>query len=121
MKRVEEMVCILCPVGCRLHVELEDSELRVTGNRCVRGLDYARQEMFEPLRVLTSSVLVIGGDCELVSVKTNKPVPKRLINQIMDVLKQTKVEAPVKVGDVLVPNVLETGADVVATRSVGKA
>lgn len=120
MNRVDEMVCILCPVGCRLSVELRNGELNVSGNRCVRGIEYARQETFEPLRILTSSVLVEGGDCELVSVKTDKPIPKRLVPEAMEVIKRTKVSAPVTVGDVLVQNILNSGVNIVATRSVRK-
>lgn len=115
----EEMVCIMCPLGCRLVVTLEDNgELLVSGNKCPRGIEYGRQEMTEPLRILTSSVLVKNGDVPLVSVKTNKPVPRKLLNEIMDILRKTTVEAPVKSGDVLIENILDTGADVIATRNV---
>jgi len=74
--------------------------------------------MVEPLRILTSSVLVLNGDMPLVSVKTNKPIPRRVIMQVMDILKNTKVEAPVRVGDIIIKDVLNTGADIVATRNV---
>jgi len=115
----EEMVCIMCPLGCRLTVILEDNgELLVSGNKCPRGIEYGRQEMTEPLRILTSSVLVKNGDVPLVSVKTNKPVPRKLLNEIMDILRKTSVEAPIKSGDVLIENILDTGADVIATRNV---
>ncbi len=115
----EEMVCIMCPLGCRLTVILEDNgELLVSGNKCPRGIEYGRQEMTEPLRILTSSVLVKNGDVPLVSVKTNKPVPRKLLNEIMDILRKTSVEAPIKSGDVLIENILDTGADIIATRNV---
>jgi CxxC motif-containing protein len=117
--KVEEMVCIMCPLGCRLVVKQEDKgEINVSGNRCPRGIEYGKQEMVEPLRILTSSVLVLNGDMPLVSVKTNKPIPRRVIMQVMDILKNTKVEAPVRVGDVIIKDVLNTGADIVATRNV---
>jgi len=117
--KVEEMVCIMCPLGCRLVVKQADNgEINVSGNRCPRGIEYGKQEMVEPLRILTSSVLVLNGDMPLVSVKTNKPIPRRVIMQVMDILKNTKVEAPVRVGDVIIKDVLNTGADIVATRNV---
>ncbi|AFG35080.1 DUF1667 domain-containing protein [Fervidobacterium pennivorans subsp. shakshaketiis] len=117
--KVEEMVCIMCPLGCRLIVKQEDNgEITVSGNRCPRGIEYGKQEMVEPLRILTSSVLVLNGDMPLVSVKTNKPIPRRVIMQVMDILKNTKVEAPVRVGDIIIKDVLNTGADIVATRNV---
>ncbi|MEJ5257949.1 MAG: DUF1667 domain-containing protein [Fervidobacterium sp.] len=115
----EEMVCIMCPLGCRLIVTKEDTgEIKVTGNKCPRGVEYGKQEMTEPLRILTSSVLVINGEIPLVSVKTTKPVPRRLINDIMKILKQTKVQAPIKAGEVIIENILNTGVDIVATRNV---
>lgn len=115
----DEMVCIMCPLGCRLIVTLEnDGEIIVTGNKCPRGIEYGRQEMTEPLRILTSSILVRNGDIPLVSVKTSKPIPRRLLADIMKILKSTVVEAPVSSGDVLIKNVLDTGADIIATRNV---
>lgn len=118
MKR-EEMVCIMCPLGCRLVVTLEDNgEIIITGNKCPRGIEYGGQEMTEPLRVLTSSVLVKNGDVPLLSVKTTKAIPRRLLNDIMEILKKTVVEAPIKSGDVLIKNILDTGADIIATRNV---
>uniref|UniRef100_A0A7V4KEA4 DUF1667 domain-containing protein n=1 Tax=Fervidobacterium pennivorans TaxID=93466 RepID=A0A7V4KEA4_FERPE len=117
--KIEEMVCIMCPLGCRLIVKQEgNGEITVSGNRCPRGIEYGKQEMVEPLRILTSSVLVLNGDMPLVSVKTNKPIPRRVIMQVMDILKNTKVEAPVRVGDIIIKDVLNTGADIIATRNV---
>ncbi|MFN3328156.1 MAG: DUF1667 domain-containing protein, partial [Fervidobacterium pennivorans] len=86
--------------------------------KCPRGIEYGKQEMTEPLRILTSSVLVLNGELPLVSVKTNKPVPRKFLKEIMDIIKKTKVQAPVKSGDIIIPNILETGADIVATRNV---
>ncbi|MGC9771556.1 DUF1667 domain-containing protein [Fervidobacterium islandicum] len=120
--KVEEMVCIMCPLGCRLTVRQEDNgEIIVSGNRCPRGIEYGKQEMIEPLRILTSSVLVLNGELPLVSVKTNKPIPRRLVMKVMDILKNTRVEAPVRVGDVIIKDILNTGADIVATRNVERA
>jgi CxxC motif-containing protein len=116
--RTEEMVCIMCPLGCHLTVREENGEITVTGNRCPRGVEYGRQELTEPLRILTSSVLVEHGELPLVSVKTNKPIPRKLIMQVMEILKNTRIEAPVRVGDVIINNILNTGADIIATRNV---
>ncbi|ABS60554.1 MULTISPECIES: DUF1667 domain-containing protein [Fervidobacterium] len=117
--KTEEMVCVMCPLGCRLTVTIEDNgEIIVSGNKCPRGIEYGKQEVTEPLRILTSSVLVNNGELPLVSVKTNKPVPRRLIGEIMEILKKTVVEAPVKSGDIILEDVLGTGADIVATRNV---
>lgn len=119
MLKTDQMVCIMCPVGCRLEVFLdENGQVSVSGHKCQRGVEYGRQEMIDPQRILTTSVLVENGEMELVSVKTNKPVPKKLLFQMMDLLKTIKVEAPIFMGDVLVKDILGTGADIVATRTV---
>lgn len=119
MIKTDQMVCIMCPVGCRLEVFLdEDGHVSVSGHKCQRGVEYGRQEMIDPQRILTTSVLVENGEMELVSVKTDKPVPKKLLFQMMDLLKTIKVEAPVFMGDILVKDILGTGADIVATRTV---
>jgi len=119
VKKTEQMVCIMCPVGCRIEVALdENGQVIVSGYRCQRGVEYGRQEMIAPHRILTTSVLVENGEMELVSVKTNKPVPRKLLFQLIDALKRVRVKAPVYMGDVLVENILNTGADVVATRTV---
>lgn len=115
----QTITCINCPVGCRMTVSLSDTGefLSVTGNTCPRGAKYAEQECTRPLRVVTAVLPVPGSETPL-SVKTSAPVPKELIPEIMRVLGKTSVSLPVAVGDVVVPNVLQTGADIVATREL---
>jgi len=91
---------------------------KVTGNRCQRGEAYAHQEAIDPMRVLPTSVKVIGGGRPLVSVKTDQPVPKRLISQIMDYTRTLSTDAPVEIGQVLAEHLLGTDASLVATRQV---
>ena len=80
----KELTCIVCPIGCRLHVTLNGDTIdRISGNRCKRGTAYAREECTAPKRVLTTTVPVVGGVCPLVSVKTERAVPKQLIRQCM--------------------------------------
>lgn len=120
MKR--KLICVSCPVGCELTVELAGDEVvSIEGNRCPRGAAYAREEVTDPKRVLATSVKVIGGELPLVSVKTDRPIPKRLIPQAMDVIRGLAVEAPVELGQVLVRDLLGTGASLVATRAVPRA
>ncbi|MGC8705150.1 MAG: DUF1667 domain-containing protein [Athalassotoga sp.] len=117
-----QMTCIICPVGCTLKVTLDDDGkfLSVKGNRCPKGEIYAKDEVTDPKRVLTSSVKVINGKIPLVSVKTDRSIPKRLIGEAMKVIKSAHVEAPVKVEDIIIENFLNTGANLIATRSVEK-
>ena len=113
-----EITCINCPVGCRLTVELENGQVvSVTGNTCPRGVNYARQECVDPLRMVTAVVHVEGSAVPL-SVKTKTPIPKKEISSCMQALANAKLTAPIKAGDVVVANVCGTGVDVIATKSV---
>lgn len=116
-----KLVCVSCPVGCEIVVELSGDEVqRLEGNRCKRGETYARQETVEPMRVLASSVKVVCGDRPVASIKTDAPVPKALIPEIMEFVRSMSVEAPVRVGQTLASNVLGSGAKLIATRPVSK-
>ena len=90
----------------------------VKGNTCPRGDKYAREEVTNPTRVVTSIVKVEGGNLAAVSVKTKDVIPKGKIFDILDEIKPVVVKAPVKIGDVIVPNVAGTGVDVIATKNI---
>ena len=112
-----ELICIGCPMGCPLTVELEGGEiLSITGHTCRRGEVYARKEVTNPTRIVTSTVDVEGGKVARVSVKTKEDIPKEKIFQCVQALKGVTVKAPVHIGDVIVANVADTGVDIVATR-----
>jgi CxxC motif-containing protein len=113
-----EMVCIVCPVGCRLRAEAAGGKVKVTGNTCPKGERYAVEELTNPTRTVTTSIAVSGGHMGLLSVKTARPVPKETIPAVLEQLKCIKASAPVKVGDVVLPDAAGTGVDVVATRSI---
>ncbi|MCI8741851.1 MAG: DUF1667 domain-containing protein [Lachnospiraceae bacterium] len=117
-----ELICIGCPMGCPLTVELEGSEVKsVTGHTCKRGDVYARKEVTNPTRIVTSTVKVEGGKADMVSVKTREDIPKGRIFDCVRALKGVTVQAPVHIGDVVVPDVAGTGVDMVATKQVLKA
>lgn len=115
---IRKMICINCPRGCELSVDTESKE--VTGNFCPRGKTYGLTEITNPVRTITSTAKVLGGEIERVSVKTNKPIPKDLIFPIMEEINKLSLQAPVHIGTVLIENVLNTGSDVIATKSVGQ-
>ena len=116
---MKSFTCVICPNGCRLEVEVEnDSIISVSGNLCPRGEEYAKEEVSDPKRTIASSVLVDGGEMEIVSVRLDRPVSKSLIFPIMDVIRAIRVSAPVHIGDVIVHDILSTGADLIATRNV---
>lgn len=115
------LICIGCPLGCRMKVKMEDDQIiSITGNTCKRGEAYARKEVTAPTRIVTSTVKVDGGRYHMVSVKTKSDVPKSKIRDVMEALKDVIVAAPVSIGDVIVSDVAGTGVDIVATRNVAQ-
>ena len=115
MKTVE-MTCINCPMGCALSVTIDGENISVTGNTCPRGAIYAKDEVTHPTRVVTSTINVENG--QRVSCKTEHVIPKEKIFDIMSEIKKTTVKAPVKIGDVLIENVCDTGVNVIATKNI---
>lgn len=114
-----ELICIGCPMGCPLTVEMNNGEVvNVSGNTCKRGDVYARKEVTNPTRIVTSSVIVEGGNLAAVSVKTKEDIPKGKIFDCMKALKGVKVQAPVHIGDVIVKDVAGTGVDMIATKEI---
>jgi len=106
-------------MGCYLTVDHNGKTIKnVEGNRCQVGLDYAQKEIANPERTLTSTVKVKNGHLPLVSVRTNKPISKSKIFDVMKLLAKVEVEAPIKIGDEIIPNVFDTGVSVVATKNI---
>ncbi len=119
MKETKNLTCIGCPMGCLLTVELEDGKiLSVTGFTCKRGDDYARKEVTNPRRTVTSVIPVLHGEIGMVSVKTKTDIPKALIHECMLEMKNLEVEAPVEIGQVVLDDLCGTGIPVIATKTV---
>ena len=112
----KEMTCINCPLGCQLVVTIDDEDIKVTGNTCPRGETYAKAEITNPTRVVTSTIPVSNG--KRVSCKTASPIPKGKIFEVMSAIKKVRCNAPIDIGDVLIENVCDTGVDVIATKKV---
>lgn len=114
--REMRFTCVQCPMGCPLTVTLEDGKVTsVVGNSCPRGKVYGEHEATRPERVVTSLVGV-AGDYHPVSVRTAAPVPKELVDEVLDQISTTVVTLPVRSGDVIIENVAGTGVDVICTR-----
>lgn len=113
-----KLTCINCPFGCSLTVTIEEDKISVSGNRCKRGEAYGIKEVTNPTRTVTGSVRVKGGELPLVSVKTMPEIPKDKILDVIEQIHKLAVEAPVRIGDVLIHNVADTGSDIVATRNL---
>lgn len=112
---MKDLTCIVCPVGCHIKI---DENLIVSGNKCPRGKTYAIAEMTEPKRMLTTTVKTAFNYLPRLSVKTKDPVPKELIFEIMTELDNVIVKNNVKIGDIIIKDILNTGVDIVATKSI---
>lgn len=113
-----ELTCIVCPMGCHLNVEQSEEGFKVEGNTCKRGEKYAVQELTNPTRVITTTVKLENSYLQLLPVKTEYPIPKGMIFDIMEALDKVRVNAPVKVGDVIVENILDTGVNVISAKTM---
>lgn len=113
---MHNLICIVCPRGCHLKVENN----QVSGNFCKRGEVYAIKELSNPERMLTSTVEIVSDDIKRLSVVTSKPIPKEKMFAVMNEISKVRVKAPIKVGDIIISNVLDLGVDIISSRNVEK-
>ncbi len=111
----KELICIVCPKGCHLII---DDNLNVMGNGCNRGIKYGIDELTNPTRMVTSTVVVVNGEISRLPVITEKPIPKDKIIEVMQEINKVKVEAPIYIKDVIISNILGLGINVLATRDI---
>ena len=116
MIRLKELICITCPRGC--HLKVDEERKIVTGNFCKRGEAYGLNEVINPVRVVTSTVKVEGASINLLPVRTNKPISKTLVFDVLKELRSVIVKAPIHVGDVIIKNILGSDVDIIATREL---
>ena len=112
---MKNFVCIECPKGCRLTI---DENLNVTGNTCIRGKNYAINEVTCPKRIVTSTVVVNSKIVSRLTVMTENDIPKEKMFDVMKALDEVKVSVPVKCRDIVIENVCGTGVNIIATRSL---
>jgi CxxC motif-containing protein len=121
MSKQHNLICIGCPMGCRLAVTKTNNDgWLITGNTCKRGEAYAIEEMTNPTRVLPTTVKINNGFLPRLPVRSDAPLPKNRIFEAMRVINQVEVNAPVKMGTVLVADILGTGVNIIASRSMSK-
>jgi CxxC motif-containing protein len=114
-----QFTCVVCPTSCVVHAEWNETEVQSTDHaQCKLACEYVRGEIFDPRRTVTSTVVVENGELPLVSVKTDPPVPKATMFDVMKHLAHVVVKAPVNVGDIIVTDVLGTGSNIVATKKI---
>lgn len=116
----KNLICIGCPLGCPLAVTVDGGQVTVSGNTCPRGDAYARKEISNPTRIVTSSIPVENGALARVSVKTERDIPKGKIFEVMKEIRSRRVAAPVETGQVLIENCAGTGVNIIATKTVNR-
>ncbi len=110
-----EMVCIVCPNGCRLQVSDDNGKITVDGAKCKRGVAFAETELTCPMRSVTSSVKTTVAGYPVVSVRTDGEIPKQKIFDFISVLSKFTLDKKVPIGTILISNVLNTGVNVITT------
>ncbi len=113
-----DVVCIVCPKGCRMKVTEENNDMKVSGNQCKRGLTYGVKEVTNPTRVITSTVKVNHPIHRRMPVVTKGAVPKGMMLDVMKEINLIELELPIMVGDMIIGDVLGTGINIVASRTI---
>ena len=113
--------CIVCPTGCEIKVEKEgDEKVTFEGYTCERGLEYAQQEYYEPKRILTTTMRIEKGLLPLIPVRTDKAILKEKLKEVLVEIAKMKLQAPIKMGDILIENILGLGVNIIASRDLIK-
>ena len=121
-EKVAQITCIICPNGCQITViERPGGLLEIVGSTCKRGLEYAGQEYREPKRMLITTMRIDGGALPVIPVRSNKELPKERIFEAVEHVSHIALRAPIKMGTVVVPNLLNLGVDVIASRDIKRA
>jgi len=115
----KHFVCVVCPIGGEIDVVHDgDKIVSLEGNKCEKAEEFVRQELIEPMRILTTTVRLGGARLPVIPVRSDKPVPKRLFPNIMRQLKRIELKAPVNMLDVVVQNIASTGGNIIATSTM---
>lgn len=112
-------ICVVCPIGCEIDVVHDGRRIiSMEGSKCEKSQEFVTQELIEPMRILTTTVRIQGARWVVIPVRSDKAVPKRLFPRIMKQLRRIRLQAPVNMLDVVVRDVLHTGANIIATRTM---
>ena len=117
----KHFTCIVCPIGCEIDVELQNGNVvSIEGSKCEKGKEFVLQELEEAMRILTTTVPIKGAKWAMLPVRTDKPIPKRLLSRVIEQLADIELQAPVKMYHVILKNAAGTDANIVATRNMKK-
>lgn len=115
------LTCTICPKECVLNISINNNIVeKIEGNECKRGVNYAEMELKHPKRILTTTVLINNNNDNqvLLPVRSSNPISKELMLKAMDIINKTCVNTPIKMGDVIIKNILNTGIDIIASKSI---
>ncbi len=116
----EKLICILCPNGCQITYKKNENDLEIMEHGlCPKGDGFVKNEVFHPVRTICTSVRVLNGDLPLVSVRTDREIPKDKIFELMKLIKSLRIEAPVKINDIIYENALGL-CNIKATKTINK-
>lgn len=114
-----KITCIVCPLGCSIDIKEERAEaIDISGYNCIRGKMFAETEFYKPERMVTTVVSLDGGKIPYLPVISDGQVPKQLLESCIDLLRNIEVKAPIKMGDTIVNNILGTGINIIAAKTV---
>ena len=116
-------ICIACPVGCEIEARIDESGegpviLEIAGANCIHGRTYVENELKNPMRIVTSSVRVTGGNMPITSVRLTAPVPRNKMMDVIEELRKIRLTAPVSIGQIVIQDILGLGSDVIVTKPV---
>jgi len=117
---MKQITCITCPIGCRITIDFTNGEYVFSGNKCARGMEFAKNEMTSPTRSLTTTVRTSFPQMPVLPVRTNGEVPKEKIKEIIRELSMVVITEKIGIGDTVAANILGTGCDIIATSNMLK-
>ena len=113
-----KLICIVCPMGCRLTVTGTVDDLKVSGGRCTKGTTYARDEISNPMRMICTTARIKGAIHNVIPVKTDKPIPEKFKLEVVKAVNKMELASPVKMGDIIIRDLFGTGVNIVAERDM---
>ena len=115
----KELICIACPSGCQLtYEETKTGDYIIEGNECAKGPIYLKQEVTNPKRMVASTVKINGSSTSVIPVYTDKPIAKEMIDQLMEELNKTVINAPVNYKDIIIENIFQTDVNICVSKTV---
>ena len=114
----KNLICVVCPVGCRMKVTGTPEDLKVEGNLCDKGITYAYDEITNPLRMVCTTAKITGGIHSVIPVRTDVPIPDKYKLEVVKEVNKLTLTSPIKMGDIIIENVFETGVNIVAERNM---